>query len=258
MITDSFDNQSPAKILPHAHGDSLGEPLDCAACIVTFSSILRDYVLQSFPCREFSHVNNSCGPTPLYALDYHGTQLAFYMTGIGSAFAAGLLEEAAVRLNTRKFVVFGGAGCLDREIAFGKVMVPTFAYRDEGTSYHYAPPSDTIEIKNAPLVEAFMKDRGIPCAAGGTWTTDAIFRETEGNFQKRKAGGCISVEMECAALQAVCDFRGYELFYFLASGDLLDAPQWDTRRPGGYSTGAQHNANYFDVAAELALYISAK
>ncbi len=37
-----------------------------------------------------------------------------------------------------RYIVFGGAGCLNKEIAHGKVMVPTFYYRDEGTSYHYA------------------------------------------------------------------------------------------------------------------------
>ena len=116
-----------------------------------------------------------------------------------------------MQLDTKKFVVFGGAGCLNKEIAHGKVMVPDWAYRDEGTSYHYAPAADYIRVKNAPLVARFMEENGIPHVLGRTWTTDAFFRETRDNMQRRKAEGCISVEMECAALQAVCDFRGYEL-----------------------------------------------
>lgn len=252
MITDSFDPNSPAKIQLRPAEDRL----DCAACVVTFSSVLRDYVLAHFDCREFTHMNNACGPTPLYALDYKGTRLAFYMTGIGAPFAAGLLEEAATHVDTGKFVVFGGAGCLDKGIARGKVMVPGWAYRDEGTSYHYAAPADRIQVRNAGVVEAFMKSQGIPCVVGGTWTTDAFFRETEDNFQRRKAEGCISVEMECAALQAVCDFRGYELYYFLTSGDLLDAPQWETRLEGDSLAGSQHDVTHFDIAAELARFIS--
>lgn len=39
--------------------------------------------------------------------------------------------------------------------------------------------------------------------------------------------------MECTALQAMCDFRGVELYTFFTSGDLLDAPEWDTRRKKG-------------------------
>ena len=32
-------------------------------------------------------------------------------------------------IDRSKYVLFGGAGCLDKEIARGKVMVPTAAYR---------------------------------------------------------------------------------------------------------------------------------
>lgn len=46
-------------------------------------------------------------------------------------------------------------------------------------------------------------------------------------MEKRKSEGCIAVEMECAGVQAVCDFRGLELYNFLFSGDLLDAPEWE-------------------------------
>ena len=51
--------------------------------------------------------------------------------------------------------MFGGSGCLNKEIARGKVMVPTAAYRDEGTSYHYASASDYIEVRNADKVAEY-------------------------------------------------------------------------------------------------------
>lgn len=249
MITDSFDPHSPAKIQlkPVEH------PLACQACIITFSHVIERYVLENYPCREFVRLAQSSGPLPVYAVEYQGNTLAFCKTTIGAPAAVGLLEEVAMQVDAKKFVAFGGAGCLRREIAHGKVMVPSFAYRDEGASYHYAPPADTIEIRNAGTVAAFMEDRGIPHVVGGTWTTDAFFRETEDSIQKRRAEGCISVEMECSALQAVCDFRGYELYYFLTSGDLLDAPQWNPRRKAdGSLTGSQHDVTHFDIAAELA------
>lgn len=252
MITDSFDPSSPAIIKLRPAGDRL----DCEACIITFSHVLERYVLENYPCREFAQIKNSCGPTILYALKYQGRQFAFYKTGIGAPFAAGLLEEAAALISTNKFIAFGGAGCLDKEIAHGKVMVPSWAYRDEGTSYHYAAPSDRIAVPNHTRVEEFMKSRGIPCVVGGTWTTDAFYRETENNFQKRKAEGCISVEMECSALQAVCGFWGYELYYFLTSGDLLDAPKWEPRLEGDSLTGSQHDTTHFEIAAELACFVS--
>jgi uridine phosphorylase len=135
-------------------------------------------------------------------------------------------------------------------------MVPTEAYRDEGTSYHYAPASDYITVKNADKVAEFMEQAGLPYIKGKTWTTDAVHRETRGNFEKRKNEGCISVEMECAALQAMCDMRELELYYFLTCGDLLDAPKWDERKSKGQKKDTQHDPGHFDIALELARYIT--
>jgi len=70
----------------------------------------------------------------------------------------GTVEDAHSVIKTNKFVVFGGAGCLNKEIAHGKVMVPTDAYRDEGTSYHYAPAADYVTVNHADEVASFMKD----------------------------------------------------------------------------------------------------
>ena len=254
MITNAFDPNSPAIIQLRPAEDRL----KCDACIVTFSDVIEQYVLNRYPCREFAQERNACGPTPVYSLEYKGRTLAFYKTLIGAPAAVGLLEGVAMLVDTKKFVVFGGAGCLDREIAHGRVMVPDRAYRDEGASYHYAAPADYIGLPHAGVVAKFLADRGIPHVTGGTWTTDAFYRETETNFQRRKAEGCVSVEMECATLQAMCDFRGYELYYFLTSGDLLDAPQWDPRSEGDGLTGTQHDMTHFDLAAELACFISAQ
>ena len=173
------------------------------------------------------------------------------------ACVAGREDNLSV-INTDKFVVFGGAGCLNKDIARGRVMVPTEAYRDEGTSYHYAPAADYIAVKNSAVVAQFMESAGLPYVAGRTWTTDAFHRETRDNFEKRKADGCISVEMECAAVQAMCDFRGLQAYFFFTGGDLLDAPEWDRRMSEGDKKGTQHDGGHFDIALELALYIAEK
>ena len=112
-------------------------------------------------------------------------------------------------------------------------MVPTAAYRDEGTSYHYAPAADYVEVRNAAAVAGCMKANGIPYAPGKTWTTDSFYRETRNNFEKRKADGCISVEMECAGVQAMCDFRGAAFFQYFYAGDNLDHSSWEPRSLSG-------------------------
>ena len=137
-------------------------------------------------------------------------------------------------------------------------MIPTEAYRDEGTSYHYTPASDYIRIKNYDIVRAFMDENRIPYVLGKTWTTDAFYRETVNNFEKRRAEGCVSVEMEGSAVQAVCDFRGLEVYMFFTGGDLLDAPEWTERRRKGQIRDTQHDSGHFDIALALAEYVATR
>ena len=219
-----------------------------------FSHVIEEFVLDNYDCKKIASLWSATGEAPIYLIEYKGKHIAFLKTCIGAPACAGIAEELQTVLRTDRYVVFGGAGCLDKEIAHGRIMVPTEAYRDEGTSYHYVPAADYITIKNADTVAGFMQENGIPYIMGKTWTTDAFYRETRGNFAKRRAEGCISVEMECAALQAVCNFRGLSLYQFFTSGDLLDAPEWDERCKEGELKGTQHDSGYFNIALELAHY----
>ena len=251
MITSTYDNQSKAIINPLVNENA--PQVD--ACILTFSHEIEAFVLANYDCEEIGSFWFATGKTSIYGFDYKGKKFAFYKTYVGAPSCVGTVEDTLSQIKTNKYIAFGGAGCLNKDLARGKVMVPTKAYRDEGTSYHYAPASDYIEVKNADIVAKFMEVNGLPFAKGKTWTTDAIFRETVNNFEKRKADGCISVEMECAALQAVCDFRGLNLYVFFTSGDLLDSPKWDMRLYEDKKKGTQHDVGHFNIALELARYV---
>lgn len=251
MITDSFDNKSEAIINP---GLSENAPA-VDACIVTFSYIIEQYVQEHYDLKQIGQSVAVIGNLPIYQFSHNGRQFAFFKTYAGAPACVATMEDTLSVIKTNKYVVFGGSGCLNKEIAHGKVMVLTQAYRDEGTSYHYAPASDYIEIRNSGTVARFMKESGVPFVEGKTWTTDSFYRETVSNFEKRKADGCISVEMECSAIQAMCDFRGLSLYMFLTCGDLLDAPEHLFRNGGGQYRGTQHDAGHFEIALSLAGYV---
>lgn len=251
MITDSFDNKSPAKINVKKNENAV----QADAVIFTFSHEIEKHVVSSYDCEKVGEYRMACGQTSVYLLKYHGKRFGFFRTWVGAPACVAPIEELSTVLDTDKIIHFGGAGCLNKEIARGKVMIPTEAYRDEGTSYHYAPATDYIRIKNCGIVKAFMEENKIPYVMGRTWTTDAIYRETVNNFEKHKADGCISVEMEGAAVQAVCDFRGLEAYMFFTSGDLLDAPEWTMRREAGQIEHTQHDPGHFDIALALAEYV---
>ena len=252
MIVDSFDDRSAAKINPQINENA--PAFD--ACIVTFSYIIEKFVVENYDCSQIGQIYFATGITPVYQINHKGKKFAFYKTYVGAPACVGSIEDTLSVIKTNKYIVFGGAGCLDREIAHGKVMIPTEAYRDEGTSYHYAPAADYVKIKNYHIVEKFMQENKLPYALGKTWTTDSFYRETENNIQKRKADGCISVEMECAGIQAMCDFRGLDFYTFFTSGDLLDAPEWDVRHKANEHKGTQHDPLHFDIALALADYVT--
>ena len=219
MITDAFDSQSPAIITPRRRESAP----KADACIVTFSHEIEKHVAENVARGELASLWCATGRTPVYLIDRGEKRFAFYKTYVGAPITVALMEDAAAELDCRRFILFGGAGCLDREIA----------------------------VRNADAVEKCMKKNGIPYALGKTWTTDSFYRETRNNFEKRRAEGCISVEMECAAVQAMCDFRGLELYAFFTGGDLLDAPEWDERGKD-YGNGGQHDVGHFSIALALA------
>lgn len=251
MIINSFDDKSEAKINLKLKDNA---PI-VDACILTFSNVIEDYVLNNYNCKKIAEFKFATGITPIYEIDYKDKKIAFYKTYVGAPACVGTIEDTLSEIKTNNYIVFGGAGCLDKEITHGKIMIPNYAYRDEGTSYHYAKPDDYIKIKNSDLVENFMKENSFPYIVGKTWTTDAFYRETINNIDKRKKDGCISVEMECSALEALCDFRNLDLYIFFTSGDLLDAPKWDERHADNDLSGTQHDINHFDIAIELANYV---
>lgn len=252
MITDSFDNRSPAKINIRKNENAV----NVDAVIFTFSHRIEQYVTERYACEKVGELHMAHGMSPVYCFEHGGGKYGFFRTWVGAPACVGTVEEVRAILNTNKVIHFGGAGCLNKEIARGKIMVPTEAYRDEGTSYHYAPASDYIRIKNAEIVASCMEKNNIPYVLGKTWTTDAFYRETCNNFEKRKADGCISVEMEGAAVQAACDFRGMDVYMFFTSGDLLDAPEWTTRLEKGQIRHTQHDSGHFEIALALAAYVA--
>ena len=248
MITDSFDAKSDAII----NAKPVENRVKCDVCIATFSAQIEQFAVKKFNAQKVAEYKCVTGIFPVYLFEYNGKKIAIYQTLLGAPASVGALEDVTKFIDVKKFVVFGSAGTLDRETCYGKVMVPTHAYRDEGTSYHYAKAEDYIVIKNSNVVESFMQKYKIPYVSGRCWTTDAFYRETKNNFLKRKNEGCIAVDMECSAMQAVADFRDLDLYYFLLSGDLLDAPEWDDRK----LHSANHDYENFYIALKLADEIS--
>ena len=186
---------------------------------------------------------------PIYKLNWNGRNIGVFQTLIGGAGTAGLLEEA-LAMGAKKVLLYGSCGVLDSALAAGHFILPTQAYRDEGTSYHYMPVSDYVDIPTAQRLGEIFDALNLPYVKGRVWTTDAFYRETRNNMEKRRADGCIAVDMECASAMAVGQFRGAAVYQFLYAEDSLDGDAWDPRTMG--TRPASDYETHLRVALEVA------
>ena len=226
MLCSDFDPDRKALINPEDHHSPLpGFP---EICILPFSARIVQKCLASWGGEEIAGIHFCTGTVPVYRVEAGGTAVALAMPHVGAPAATSFLEELHA-YGGKYFVFFGAAGVLKREIPLSSFILPTAALRDEGLSYHYLPPAEEVEL-DAAGVEACrqaFRDLGLPFVEGKTWTTDAFYRETRGKMERRREQGCVCVEMECAALAAVAQFRGVKFAQFFYTTDNLDAPAWD-------------------------------
>ncbi len=216
--------------------------------IVAFSAKVCDIFVKKYNAKEIGSLYAG-QKYPIFQFEYNGKQYGFFNSIIGGAGAAAQLEEL-IALGAEKFLYFGSCGALDKAIAEGHLLVPTEAYRDEGVSYHYAEPSDYIKIKSAQKLIDVFEEIQIPYNTTKTWTTDAFYRETDNNLNKRKSEGCGAVEMECASIMAVGQFRQKEVYQFLYAADCLDESSWNKRVLGNMPTDLRERI--IVIATELA------
>lgn len=217
-------------------------------CLIIFSIDIHTHLLNTYQCEQIGLLTACNGNTPIYKMNYKGKDIAFYLTGIGSALASTMCYETHWLTGATKFIMFGSCGSLDREKTEGKFIVPTESYRGEGASYYYAEPTDYLEIKNSKKLADIFEKLNVPYVTGRVWTTDSILRETAGLVSKLKAEGCIAVEMELAGVQALCDFYGLELYDFLEAGDVLESSGYDIEG----LNDANHNLGKLYIALKTA------
>jgi len=195
--------------------------------LAVFSQKFSNLILNTMEPEQISFMSGG-GSIPIYKIHYSGKTIGFYRTLLGGSASATLVEEIFAK-GAKRVLFFGSCGSLDKNITSGHLIVPVAAYRDEGTSYHYAKASDYIEIQTAERLSQIFDEIHVPYIKTKTWTTDSFYRETERNVDLRKKDGCAVVEMECASIIAVGQFRKKEVYEFLYAADCLDNRNWDKR-----------------------------
>ena len=217
-------------------------------CVMCYFMEVMKKLIDEGVMTPIGKLDGEGGAVPIYQMGKNGQDIAVCFAGVGAPLAAATLEEL-IAMGGRMFMVCGGAGVLDGAIPAGHTIIPTWALRDEGTSYHYLQPSRTCRPHKKALdaIHQVCTTEGIDFTAGGTWTTDGVYGETPSAIRRRRAEGCITVEMEAAALFAVARFRKVTLGQVLYAGDDVSGPVWDHRH---WSTLAQTREKLFELAVE--------
>jgi uridine phosphorylase len=197
-------------------------------CVICFFQDVITGLLETGKISRIAESKSEMAVHPTYRLN--DQPVVLFHPGVGAPLAVALLEEAIAR-GCNKFIVCGGCGVLDKEIAVGHLIVPASAIRDEGTSYHYKEPGQEAEPHPAALeaIRKVLDAHAVPYLTGKTWTTDAFYRETPDKVLARKAQGCLTVEMEAASFFAAAEFRNVILGQILYGGDAVIPGEWDGR-----------------------------
>lgn len=150
----------------------------------------------------------ACYHTRMWVTSYEGLELGVIPFAVGGAFAVLVAEELAS----------SGAQLVVSVTSAGQVLPlakpPYFvvlhkAWRDEGTSLHYLPPSEWSHLppRLALALDGAFDGLDAMVVAGTSWTTDAPFRETASAIAAARSAGVHAVEMEAASLYAYAAAR---------------------------------------------------
>lgn len=239
-----FDDNPQAVIMPNHEGLDLQLP---KKCIYAFLEEEIDRYAQEVEADCVGEFVSATKTYPVYVINYKGEKVCLVQAPVGSAPAAQFMDWL-IGYGVEKIISTGTCGVL-MNIEENAFLVPVRALRDEGASYHYAPPSRYMDVNVEAIsaIEQVLEQLGVPYKEVMTWSTDGFYRETAEKVAYRKEEGCAVVEMECAALAAVAQLRGAVWGELLFTADsLADLDNYDQRDWG---------AEAFEKALELCLEI---
>lgn len=189
-------------------GKQLGPIPRC--CVLDFDAELAPVARKRFGATV--HPRWPCFHTTLLRIERDGFGMGLIAGTVGAPFAV-LVAEQLIASGCRHIVGYSSAGAVADSLQLPCLVVPDGALRDEGTSYHYLPPSKRVHARGRlpTILARHAALCGLPVHRGLTWTTDAPYRETQSQIERHRAESVLTVEMEAAALMALAEVRGAEI-----------------------------------------------
>ncbi len=191
----------------------------------------------------------ACYHTQLYAFSRGGIDFGIVGCAVGASFAVLIAEE----------MFASGCKLLISVTSSGQIVPirppPYFilierALRDEGTSYHYMPPSEYSHADSGLIsaLQGAFEAFPVPILTGATWTTDAPFRETQAAIDAMVKRKLMAVEMEAAALYAFARVRQKRVLCFAHVTNQMGRVDGDFEK--GEADGSRDALHLIAIAAD--------
>lgn len=235
-----YDTEKTAVLMP---GHSWNYQFTEKAVLLFMEPEIDDYVA-AHDCEVVGRFECVTKTFFVYETRIDDQKISFVQVPLGGAGAVQIMEQM-IAGGSRKFIAAGCCGALE-DGAEGDFFIPTAALRQEGTSYHYLPPSREVELSGQAVdaIERTLIKQKLPYRKCKSWTTDGFYRETREMVLYRKSEGYSVVEMECASMAACAKMRDVIFGQLLFTADsLANVEKHDCRNWGNSS---------FSIAMELA------
>ena len=190
---------------------------------------------------------------------YFGDAKVAYSCAYGAARAAEVAHVFA-QVGTPLVVQIGTCGALQPGIGTGTVAVPRTVLARDGVSPTYGGP-EMIDLDGAwtKRAAAILESRGVAVCSGThlTWTT--LFAQDDALCAGWSAEGIATVDMETAAVAAVCARFGAKAIALLTAWDILGEGRTfiDPIDPEEDRALAHANAAIWETALDLAAEVAA-
>ncbi len=192
----------------------------------------------------------ACYHTKMYIFEYEEIEFGIIGHAVGSSFSV-LVAEEMFASGCRLLISMSSAGQIVKKRNPPYFVLIEKALRDEGTSYHYLPPSD-YSIINPDLgdwLTGVLEQSSLSIYRGISWTTDAPFRETASAIEHCRSLGVLAVEMEAAALYAFSEARKNPVICFAHVTNQMGRIEGDFEK--GIDNGEHTVLQLFYTAAKI-------
>lgn len=217
-------------------------------CILDPDGDLLDHLCASG--QACVHASWACYHTKLHTFTRGEIEFGIIGRVVGAPFAV-LVAEELFACGCELVISIISAGQI---VSLGQppyVVLIEEALRDEGTSYHYLPPSPYATLH--PALKEIIADNWdherVPLYSGASWTTDAPFRETEAMIEWCRERGILTVEMEAAALYALAEARQYDVICFAHVTNRMGQAEGDFEK--GEACGSHASLRVIEQTAHL-------